>query len=166
LKSARLSRIKHRDRRPATLKACFPSQPFTGKIFMPPITASLHLELEKRLRQMRRDLTARVRSRLESESPDDPVVISLLAHMAQNDDMPTADMIGDDELRLLAHEDRELHEINVALGRLESGGAGICIVCGREISEDRLLATPTVDKCLDCAALVERQDRTGPGPSM
>jgi DnaK suppressor protein len=90
----------------------------------------------------------------------------MLAHMAQNDDMPTADMIGDDELRLLAHEDRELHEINVALGRLESGGAGICIVCGREISEDRLLATPTVDKCLDCAALVERQDRTGPGPSM
>ena len=133
---------------------------------MPPITASLHLELEKRLRQMRRDLTARVRSRLESESPDDPVVISLLAHMAQNDDMPTADMIGDDELRLLAHEDRELHEINVALGRLASGGAGICVVCGREIAEDRLLATPTADKCLECATRAERQDRSGPGPTM
>jgi RNA polymerase-binding transcription factor DksA len=151
---------------PPHLHADFPSQLFTGKIFMPPISASLHTELEKRLRQMRRDLMIRVRARLESESPDDPVVISLLAHMAQNDDLPTADMIGDDELRLLAHEDRALHEINVALGRLESGGAGICIVCGREIAPERLLATPTVDKCLDCAALAERQDRTGPGPTM
>jgi DnaK suppressor protein len=133
---------------------------------MPPISASLHTELEKRLRQMRRDLMARVRARLESESPDDPAAISLLAHMAQNDDLPTADMIGDDQLRLAAHEDRELHEINVALGRLESGGAGICIVCGREIDEARLLAMPTVDKCLDCAALAERQDYTGPAPTM
>jgi DnaK suppressor protein len=133
---------------------------------MPPITAALHIELEKRLRQMRRDLMGRVRARLESESPDDPVAVSLLAHMAQNDDLPTADMIGDDEVRLSVHEDRELHEINVALGRLENGGAGICIVCGREIAPERLLATPTVDKCLDCAALVERQDRAGPGPTM
>jgi DnaK suppressor protein len=133
---------------------------------MPPISASLHTELEKRLRQMRRDLMARVRARLESESPDDPAAISLLAHMAQNDDLPTADMIGDDQLRLGAHEDRELHEINVALGRLESGGAGICIVCGREIGEARLLATPTVDKCIECATRAEREDYTGPGPTM
>jgi DnaK suppressor protein len=133
---------------------------------MPPISASLHQELEKRLRDLRRDLVNRVRARVESESPGDPAAVSLLAYMAQNDDLPTADMIGDDELRLAAHEDRELHEINVALGRLESGGAGICVVCGCEIAEDRLLATPTVDKCIGCATEAERQDRTGPGPTM
>jgi DnaK suppressor protein len=128
------------------------------------ITAALHMELEKRLRQMRCDVMARIRARLEGS--EDPAAVSLLAYMDQNDDMPTADMLGDDVLRLVSHEDREMHEINVALGRLENGGAGICIVCGREIPEERLLATPTVDKCIDCQALAERQDRTGPGPSM
>lgn len=131
-----------------------------------PISASLHTELDKRLRQMRADLLGRVRGRLDSATPGDPNAVSPLAYMAQNDDASTADTIGDDELRLASHDERELHEIDVALGRLESGGAGICSVCGMEIAEDRLLATPTVDKCIDCARLAERQDRTGPGPSM
>lgn len=133
---------------------------------MPPLSRSLHQELETRLRGMRRELASRVRARIESDTPDDPAAISLLAYMAQNDDLPTADMIGDDELRLAAQEARELHEINIALGRLEGGGAGICVVCGGEIAEERLLATPTVDKCIACATSAERQDRTGPGPSM
>lgn len=130
------------------------------------ISASLHTELDKRLRQMRGDLLGRIRGRLDSESPGDPSAVSPLAYMAQNDDASTADTIGDDELRLASHDEHELHEIDVALARLEGGGAGICTVCGMGIAEDRLLATPTVDKCIDCARLAERQDRTGPGPSM
>lgn len=130
------------------------------------ISASLHQQLDQRLREMRRDLMNRIRSRIESDSPDDPAAVSLLAYMAQDDDLPTAETIGDDELRLAEHEDRELHEINVALGRLERGGAGICAVCGCQIAEDRLLATPTVDKCIDCATNAEHDARTGPGPTM
>lgn len=136
---------------------------------MPPLSTSLHQQLDQRLHDMRRDLVKRVRARIESQTPDDPAAISLLAYMAQNDDLPTADMLGDDELRLAAQEERELHEINVALGRLASGGAGICAVCGCEIAAERLLATPTADKCIACATSAERLDRTGrtgPGPSM
>jgi RNA polymerase-binding protein DksA len=132
---------------------------------MPPISPQLHEELGKRLRQSRNDLLAAVRARTDGDTDDRPA-ISPNAHMGQNDDAPTAEMLSHNEEHLAEHEANLLHEIDAAIGRLESGAAGICVSCGREIPEARLLATPTVQTCIDCQERIEREQRTGRGPSM
>ncbi|QQN74909.1 TraR/DksA C4-type zinc finger protein [Croceicoccus sp. YJ47] len=55
----------------------------------------------------------------------------------------------------LAQERRRKSEraaIAAALQRIEEGEFGYCIGCGDEIAEGRLRNSPTVVKCLECAA--------------
>jgi RNA polymerase-binding transcription factor DksA len=129
-----------------------------------PLSPSLLAELDQRLRASRADMMSHVRARLEDTN--EPAAISMLAHIAQNDDMPAADMLGDNEMQLLGHELNAVREIDNALARLDAGTAGVCIVCGQQISEQRLLATPTVQTCIACQEQIEKQDRTGRGPTM
>jgi DnaK suppressor protein len=107
-----------------------------------------------------------VRGRTDSDAGDEPPVISPRAHQAQNDDAPTAEMIAHDEEHFTDHETALLHEIDAAIGRLESGGYGICESCGCEIPEQRLLATPTVRTCVPCQERIEQEQGTGRGPTM
>jgi RNA polymerase-binding transcription factor DksA len=132
---------------------------------MPPISPQLHEELGKRLRQSRDDLLAAVRARTAGDTDDRPA-IAPNAHMGQNDDAPAAEMLSHNEEHLAEHDTNLLHEIDAAIGRLESGAAGICVSCGRDIPEARLLATPTVQTCIDCQERIEREQRTGRGPTM
>ena len=132
---------------------------------MPPISQALHEELGKRLRASREDILAAVRSRTDA-APGELPVISPGAHIGQSDDASTAEMISHDEEHLADHDAALLHEIDAALGRLESGGIGICVECGRDIPEARLLATPTVRTCVPCQEQLEKEQRTGRGPTM
>jgi RNA polymerase-binding transcription factor DksA len=86
--------------------------------------------------------------------------------MGQNDDAPAGEMLSHNEEHLAEHETNLLHEIDAAIGRLESGAIGICVSCGRDIPEARLLATPTVQTCVACQERIEKEQRTGRGPSM
>lgn len=132
-----------------------------------PISQSLHDDLAKRLQESREATLATVRGRTgHGADGDEPPVISPGAHQAQNDDAPTAEMIADDEERFADHETALLHEIDAAIGRLESGGYGICESCGCEIPEQRLLATPTVRTCVPCQERIEKEEGTGRGPTM
>jgi DnaK suppressor protein len=45
---------------------------------------------------------------------------------------------------------QRLGEIDAALERLRVGGYGDCVVCGRPIDPERLLARPTADRCVGC----------------
>jgi len=132
---------------------------------MPPISPELHEELGKRLRQSREDILATVHARTDGDTDDRPA-ISPNAHMGQNDDAPTAEMLSHNEEHLAEHETNMLHEIDAAIGRLESGGAGICVVCGCDIPEERLLATPTVQTCIQCQERIEKEEGSGRGPTM
>ena len=132
---------------------------------MPPISAELHEELGKRLRQSREDILATVQARTKGDTDDRPA-ISPNAHMGQNDDAPTAEMLSHNEEHLAEHETNLLHDIDAAIGRLESGGAGVCVVCGCDIPEERLLATPTVQTCIVCQERIEKEEGTGRGPTM
>jgi len=132
---------------------------------MPPISAELHEELGKRLRQSREDVLATVQARTAGDTDDRPA-ISPNAHMGQNDDAPTAEMLSHNEEHLAEHETNLLHDIDAAIGRLESGGAGICVVCGCDIPEERLLATPTVQTCIVCQERIEKEEGSGRGPTM
>ena len=129
-----------------------------------PLSPSLTEELGRRLRQSRADLLAAVRARTAS-AEGDPPPISPAAHQAQPDDAPEAEMISHDQQHLADHESAQLHEIDAALGRLESGAIGMCVACGCEIPEARLLATPWVQTCGPCQERIEKAQaqRAGPG---
>jgi DnaK suppressor protein len=132
---------------------------------MPPISQAVHEELEKRLRQSREEVQAAVRSRTDA-APDEQPVIGPGAHIGQGDDMSTAEMLSHDAEHYAEHESNLLQDIDAALGRLESGGIGICISCGRDIPEERLLATPTVQTCVPCQERIEKEQGTGRAPTM
>jgi RNA polymerase-binding protein DksA len=129
-----------------------------------PLSAQVHTEVERRLKKMREDFTAAARARTDGDEP----AIGPATHTAENEDRPQAEMISHNEEHFADHETSMLHEIDVALGRLESGGYGICVECGREISEERLLATPTVQTCIQCQEMLEKESmrRTGPPPQI
>jgi len=132
---------------------------------MPPISAQLHEEIGKRLRKSREDMLATVRARTDGNTDDRPA-ISPMAHMGSNDDAPAGEMLSHNEEHLAEHETNLLHDIDAALGRLDSGGYGICVSCGRDIPEARLLATPTVQTCVQCQERIEQELHTGRGPTM
>lgn len=44
----------------------------------------------------------------------------------------------------------KLRDINFALEKVKNGTYGICEKCGKEISEERLLAIPEARTCLNC----------------
>ncbi|RKY65422.1 MAG: RNA polymerase-binding protein DksA [Candidatus Latescibacterota bacterium] len=52
-----------------------------------------------------------------------------------------------------------LEAVNQALERIKEGTYGICVRCGKEISEERLEAIPTASLCLSCQQELERQSR-------
>ncbi|RZA32510.1 MAG: TraR/DksA family transcriptional regulator [Lysobacteraceae bacterium] len=132
---------------------------------MPPLSQSVSEQLRASLHQAREDLLETVRSR--TDSPDDEAPnIGPLAHQGQSDDAPQSEMISHNEQHLADHESSLLHEIDVAIGKLESGGAGICESCGRDIPDARLLATPTVRLCIQCQEQLEKDQHSGRGPSM
>jgi len=59
----------------------------------------------------------------------------------------------DDEVleRLGTNELTELKQVNAALARFEAGTYGICVVCGNEISSERLAVVPHAARCRRCA---------------
>lgn len=124
-----------------------------------PISPQLHAEVERKLTKSREDLLGAVRARVYGDAP----AIGPGAHTAQNEDRPQAEMISHNEEHFADHESALLHAIDAALGRLESGGYGICVECGREIAEQRLLATPTVQTCIECQEMLEKEQRRATG---
>ena len=45
----------------------------------------------------------------------------------------------------------ELQKINNALNRLSNNEYTLCMICGKTISDKRLVALPCTDRCIDCA---------------
>lgn len=132
---------------------------------MPPLSQAVHEQMRERLDRAREDLLGAVRSRTTADEGDAPT-IGPLAHEVPGDDRVTAEMISHDEAHLAEHDANTLHEIDVALGKLASGGAGICESCGRDIPDARLLATPTVRTCIECQDRIEKESGSGRGPTM
>ncbi|MFO0013121.1 MAG: TraR/DksA family transcriptional regulator [Planctomycetota bacterium] len=45
----------------------------------------------------------------------------------------------------------DMHEIRLALDRIEHGTYGVCATCGRGIAKARLNALPFTSTCVECA---------------
>ena len=55
---------------------------------------------------------------------------------------------------MLAQSAQHLAEIDEALGRLETGGYGLCTSCGRAIALGRLQVRPQASHCITCAGRI------------
>ncbi|HSD69571.1 MAG TPA: TraR/DksA family transcriptional regulator [Woeseiaceae bacterium] len=94
-------------------------------------------ELNARLER----ITANLRRGLEPDSKE---------RAKQLEDSEVVDALGNDART-------ELRKISATLQRMESGDYGICVSCGTAISDERLLAHPYADECIDCARLEDNR---------
>jgi len=56
----------------------------------------------------------------------------------------------DNKLSLEYSLESKLKDVNIALEKIAQGEYGICENCGKEITEERLLACPEAKTCLKC----------------
>ena len=56
----------------------------------------------------------------------------------------------DEAWRMAESETRELARIDAALERMREDTFGVCIECGENIEEKRLIALPTAARCMSC----------------
>ena len=95
------------------------------------------------LKTRREELAARVSS----------IDATLQAPLSADFEEQAGDLEGQEQLeRLEASALKELGAIDAALGRIAAGTYGICVKCGREISQERLKAVPYTPFCRECAA--------------
>ena len=76
-------------------------------------------------------------------------------------DIATAESSREFTLRLQDRDRRLVGKIRQALKRLEDGEYGLCVACGEDISERRLMARPVATHCIDCKTEAEQMERRG-----
>ena len=75
--------------------------------------------------------------------------------LSDHTDIATEESDRDMVLRLNEHDRRLASLLQHALRRVEEGEYGICMECGDDIAERRLLASPTATHCIDCMTDLE-----------
>ncbi len=63
------------------------------------------------------------------------------------------------ELRIRDRERKLAKKMWEALQRIDEGTFGICEVCGKKISDKRLMARPVTTLCIDCKTKQEEQEK-------
>jgi DnaK suppressor protein len=100
--------------------------------------AETKLQLERKLKELQ-DRAAQLENRLsqpgEADSEENAV-------FRENDEV----VEGLNELTI-----HDIHEIRLALDRIEHGTYGVCTSCGKRIAKARLNALPFTGTCVDCA---------------
>ena len=74
-------------------------------------------------------------------------------HLAET---ATATLDREIDYTLEENSENVLSSIDGALARIEQGTYGICVTCGKPISQERLAAIPWATQCIDCKRLEER----------
>ncbi len=80
-------------------------------------------------------------------------------HLADDLDLATMESNRDFQLRIRDRERALIHKIRDAIRRIDEGDYGICMNCGAEISERRLIARPVATHCIDCKTEAEQLER-------
>ena len=62
-------------------------------------------------------------------------------------------------LRIRDRERKLITKVKEALDRIEDGTFGICELCGKPISEKRLMARPVTTQCIECKTAAEKKER-------
>ena len=62
-------------------------------------------------------------------------------------------------LRIRDRERKLIDKIKEALDRIEQGTFGVCEKCGKEISQERLMARPVTTLCIECKKKQEAREK-------
>jgi DnaK suppressor protein len=76
-------------------------------------------------------------------------------------DESVAALIADLDQAEMGRDIGELRGLEAAHERIETGGYGVCVECDRDIGFERLRATPSAIRCIDCQT---RHEKTFAGP--
>ena len=100
------------------------------------------------------EMAAQLRERLGDLLQRAEVIEDDLRHPLEADSEEQATDLADDEA-LEGVDDvlrAEIHQVRMALLRIENGSYGTCAKCGNPISKDRLEARPIATRCINCAS--------------
>ncbi len=86
-------------------------------------------------------------------------LVSEKENLPDSIDLATHESNRDFTLRMRDRERKLIYKIREAIGRIEEGEYGECVVCGEDISEGRMLARPVTTHCIDCKTEAEQQER-------
>jgi len=75
-------------------------------------------------------------------------------------DQASLEATRDFTLRIRNRESRLIGKINQSLARIEEGTFGICDMCGKKISIQRLKARPVTNFCITCKNKLEELEET------
>jgi len=98
----------------------------------------------------------KMRKKLEAERKAVEEKISKLIKPEVDEDNPDFDDLGHDatddilEESLLSVHKELLEKIDAAIERIDDGTYGICLKCGKEISEEDLDKEPWAEHCRNC----------------
>jgi len=76
-------------------------------------------------------------------------------------DYASADAMAGLDLAEAQRDIQELRDVDAARGRLADGSYGICVDCGEEIADARLVAYPTAKRCTACQTAYEKRRGLG-----
>ncbi|MCK9197673.1 MAG: RNA polymerase-binding protein DksA [Syntrophales bacterium] len=63
------------------------------------------------------------------------------------------------ELRIRDRERKLIAKMREAIQRIDDGTYGVCIGCGGDISEKRLMARPVTTECIECKTKQEKLEK-------
>ena len=116
---------------------------------------------QKFIEKMKNELLNQRNTILESLSGQSDDMRELVKTVESGDEADVAsDAIDRTLLTALGAQDaKRLQQIDSALDRIRQNKYGHCVVCGKDIPEERLQALPYTLMCINCASAQERKNR-------
>lgn len=74
-------------------------------------------------------------------------------------DLASEESDRDFNIRIKDRERRLILKVREGLERIEDGSFGVCVSCGEDISEKRLIARPVTTHCIDCKTAAELAEK-------
>ena len=74
-------------------------------------------------------------------------------------DLASEESERDFNIRIKDRERRLIMKVREALARIDDGSFGVCVACGEDISEKRLIARPVTTHCIDCKTAAEMMEK-------
>lgn len=112
------------------------------------------------LRQRRQAVCGQLHQLLAQATPQ--LESMLIAGAATLDDPAVMRQLQDCDKAQLAIELAELHSVEAASARIDSGDYGRCASCGGAIAQERLRAQPSARMCLACQQACEQRRHSLP----
>jgi DnaK suppressor protein len=87
------------------------------------------------------------------------VMASTNERLTDPNDQASMEVERNHELLIRDRERRLIFKMKEAIARIDDGTFGICVDCGEEISEKRLIARPVTTQCIDCKTMEEKNEK-------